>query len=269
MPDRTTFNRWLPTPLMKASAVLHAGAAATLARPQLWPWALSAVVANHLFLAACGLWPRSALLGPNWTRLPAQAAAQGAVAITIDDGPEPAVTPHVLALLEAAGAQATFFCIGERVRRFPDLARAIVAQGHAIENHSQRHLNYFSVLGPRAVAREIERAQETISEVSGIAPAFFRAPAGLRSALLEPVLSRLGLQLASWTRRGFDTVNASAASVLGKLTRGLAAGDILLLHDGSAARTRAGTPVILEVLPRLLDTLCSARLGTITLRAAR
>ena len=83
-------------------------------------------------------------------------------------------------------------------------------------------------------------------------PRFFRAPAGLRNPFLEPVLARESLQLVSWTRRGFDTVNGSARAVLGRLTRRLRAGDILLLHDGHAARTAAGTPVILEVLPRCL-----------------
>ncbi len=262
-----TLNRLLPSPLMKTSAVLHVGAAASLAIPGAWPWALGAVVADHLVLTACGLAPRSDWLGPNWTRLPAAAAA-GRVAITIDDGPEPSVTPQVLARLDEHGAHATFFCIGERVARYPDLAREIVRRGHAIENHSQRHPNLFSLLGPRRLASEILEAQETIGEVSGSAPVFFRAPAGLRSPLLEPVLARLGLRLASWTRRGFDTVRRDAGSVAAKLSRGLEAGDILLLHDGRAARTAAGSPVILEVLPRLLDECAAAALTAVTLRSA-
>ena len=115
---------------------------------------------------------------------------------------------------------------------------------------------------------DIERAQDTIGIVTGQRPAFFRAPAGLRNPFLDPVLSRLGLRLASWTRRGFDTVNASPQGVLGKLTSGLGSGDILLLHDGHAARSRTGTPIVLEVLPRLLDVLAAADLTPVTLRAA-
>ena len=90
----------------------------------------------------------------------------------------------------------------------------------------------------------------------------------MRSPFLDPVLSRLGLRLASWTRRGFDTVSARPEKVLGKLTRGLGAGDILLLHDGHAALTSNGLPVVLEVLPRLLDALTRADLTPVTLRAA-
>jgi|SRR5665213_364551 len=261
--------RWSPTPLLKASAALHIGAAAfACAQPQLWPWALGAVVVNHLQLAATGLWPRSTALGPNWTHLPESAKRRGEVALSIDDGPESAVTPKVLTLLDAYGARATFFCVGRRVEERPELAREIVRRGHAIENHSYRHLNYFSLLGPRALAYEIERAQEVIAAVTGERPSFFRAPAGLRSPLLDPVLTRLGLRLASWTRRGFDSVNSDSESVLRRLTSGLAAGDILLLHDGHAARTRTGTPVILEVLPRLLTAFAAAGLTPVRLKAA-
>src|SRR5262249_21758744 len=157
------------------------------------------------------------------------AAAAGAVAITIDDGPDPAVTPQVLDMLDQYRARATFFCIGERVQQHAQLAREIVSRGHPIENHSQHHLHRFSVLGPRGIAAEIARAQDTIETVTGQRPRFFRAPAGLRNPFLEPVLSRLGLQLTSWTRRGFDTVNPDAGVVFRRLARGLAGGDILLL----------------------------------------
>lgn len=112
--------RWSPPPLLYASAAIHLGAvAALLTRPRSWPWALGALAANHVVLAASGLLPRSTWLGSNWTRLPAQAASKGEVAITIDDGPDPQVTPQVLAQLEQHRAHATFFCVGERVLRYP------------------------------------------------------------------------------------------------------------------------------------------------------
>jgi len=261
--------RWSPSPLLYASAAVHVGAAAAmLARPRAWPWALGAVAANHLGLAAAGLWPRSQLLGPNWTRLPVQSGVSARAAITIDDGPDPGVTPRVLAQLAEHGAHATFFCVGVRVERYADLAREIVARGHHIENHSQRHRHNFSLLGPGGMAAEIARAQDSIFRVTGCSPRFFRAPAGLRNPFLDPVLTRLQLRLASWTRRGFDTVNADAEAVYRRLANPLQDGDILLLHDGNAARTRGGTPVILEVLPRLLDALATKGLRPVTLRSA-
>jgi len=261
--------RWVPSPLLVASGALHAGAGvATLIRPRMWPWTLGAVVLNHAVLTAAGLWPRSRVLGPNWTHLPAASAGRGEVAITIDDGPDPHVTPQVLTQLAAHNVRASFFCVGERVERYPELAQEIVRCGHAIENHSQRHRHLFSLLGPGAMHAELAQAQDSIARATGSTPSFFRAPAGLRNPFLEPVLCRLKLRLASWTRRGFDTVSGDAISVYRRLAHSLRGGDILLLHDGNAACARGGTPVILEVLPRLLETLAVRRLQPITLRAA-
>jgi peptidoglycan/xylan/chitin deacetylase (PgdA/CDA1 family) len=115
---------------------------------------------------------------------------------------------------------------------------------------------------------EITRAQDSIERVTGSPPRFFRAPAGLRNPFLDPVLTHMGLQLASWTRRGFDTVNRDTEAVYRRLADPLRAGDILLMHDGNAARGRSGVPVVLEVLPRLLDALRERSLQPITLRAA-
>lgn len=271
MNDPGSQPRWRPAALIKASVALHFGAAgALLARPNAWPWIAGAVVADHLVLTAAGLWPRSRLLGPNWTHLPAAVSAtrDPTVAITIDDGPEPEVTPRVLDLLEAQGAKATFFCIGQKVERYSSLAREIVRRGHGIENHSFRHPAYFSLLGPRGMTTEIRRTQEIIASATGEVAQFFRAPAGLRNPFLDAVLARASLRLVSWTRRGFDTVNGNPEVVLGKLTRHLSAGDIVLLHDGHAARTATGSPVILEVLPGLLKRLCAAGLTPVTLRHA-
>ena len=239
-----------------AAAVLVPGAA---------PWALGAIVLNHAVITAAGLTPRSRLLGPNITRLPSAAAARREIAITIDDGPDPEATPQVLDRRAAPGARATFFCIAERGREHPALAREIVARGHSIQNHTARHRHNFSFLGPRGFASEIARAQQVLEEVTGQRPACFRAPAGLRNPFLAPVLHRMGLSLVSWTRRGFDTREGSATKVLARLTRGLDAGDILLLHDGHAARTEGGRAVVLEVLPPLLERLRTEGLRAVTL----
>jgi peptidoglycan/xylan/chitin deacetylase (PgdA/CDA1 family) len=260
---------WRPTGFLRGSAALHAAALAGVALgPELWPWALGAVAANQAAILAGGLLPRSTLLGPNLTRLPARAAARGEVALSLDDGPDPEVTPRVLELLARRGARATFFCIGERAARDAGLVRAIAGAGHAVENHSLRHRHDFALLGPRRFLQEIGAAQDTLAALAGSAPRFFRAPAGMRNPFLDFALTRLGLRLVSWTRRGYDTRNADADDVLARLTRGLAPGDILLLHDGHAVRGADGAPVLLEVLPRLLDALQAAGLRPVTLRAA-
>jgi peptidoglycan/xylan/chitin deacetylase (PgdA/CDA1 family) len=260
---------WRPTLLIRASVVLHGLAlVAVIAEPAQWRWALGAVVINHLVLTAVGLWPRSNWLGPNWTRLPAAAAARHEIALTIDDGPDLLVTPQVLDILDHYAAHATFFCVGEKAARYPDLCREIVRRGHAVENHSQHHSHYFALLGPRGFMRELQAAQSTLSLITGQRPVFFRAPAGLRNPFLDPVLARLGLTLASWSARGFDTRIGDAERVKHALLRGLRAGAILLLHDGNAARSSRGIPVILDVLPAVLESASAAGLRFVRLRDA-
>jgi len=256
-----------PVPLfIWASLALHLlaiGASVLVAGA--WPWALGGIVLNHMLITGLGLTPRSHWLGRNVTRLPQAAVNRLEVALTIDDGPDPDITPQVLDLLDVRGQKATFFCIAERVAAHPQLARDIIARGHSIQNHTTRHSHNFSFLGQRGYTAEIGRAQDIFASVIGQRPTCFRAPAGLRNPFLAPVLHWFDLTLVSWTRRGFDTRERDPAKVLARLVRDLRAGDILLLHDGHGARTANGQPVVLEVLPPLLTQINEAGLRTVTL----
>jgi peptidoglycan/xylan/chitin deacetylase (PgdA/CDA1 family) len=243
--------------------------AGCLLKPSAWPWWLAALAVNHATFTIAGLLPRSSLLGPNWTRLPDTARNAQALALTIDDGPDPRVTPQVLDLLDRYRVRVTFFCIGAKAQRYPELAREIVARGHALENHSQVHVHTFSLTFPGALKREIDAAQCSLAELGGERPMFFRAPAGLRNIFLEPVLQALDLRLAAWTRRGFDTRERDPDVVTRRLLDGLAARDILLLHDGNAAETADGQPLIVTVLPRVIEAARRQGLRFVTLREAR
>ena len=260
---------WIPSPAIKTTAAVHAAAAlGMLAEPAAWPWALGALAGNHAALTIAGLLPRSDLLGPNHTRLPMTAIARREIALTIDDGPDPEVTPRVLDLLDLAGVKASFFCIGRRARLQPALCREIVARGHRVENHGDVHSNVFAFFGPARMRADVTAAQISLSDITGQAPQFFRPTAGLRNPFLEPVLAGLDLQLVAWTRRAFDTHERQPQRVLRRLTCNLSPGDILLLHDGNTARTTDGHPVILAVLPALLQTLVAKQLKTTTLKDA-
>jgi peptidoglycan/xylan/chitin deacetylase (PgdA/CDA1 family) len=261
--------RWQLPPLLKASVACHLGAGAlALAQPALWPWALGAVVLDHALVTATGLWPRSTWLGDNLLRLPPAAAARREVALTLDDGPDPDVTPAVLDLLDAHRARATFFCIARHAEQHPALCREILRRGHSVQNHSHHHSHRFSLLGPGALRRELRQAQDALAQVTGQRPRYFRAPAGLRNVFLAPALHEFDLQLVAWTRRGFDTARRDPADVLRRLTHRLAAGDILLLHDRHAAVTANGRPVTLEVLPALLNRFAVDGLRAVTLTEA-
>lgn len=254
------------SPFLRYSLALHGAALATLAlAPRHWRKITGALVVNHAVISLAGTWPQSRLLGPNLCRLPASSNAAQTVALTFDDGPDPQVTPEVLELLEERGIQATFFAIGRRAALHPGLTREIVARGHRLENHTYHHYNSFSLRSPNILRHEIDRAQEVLTDLSGRRPRYFRAPAGVRSPLLESLLHPRGLLLTSWTHRGFDTLERRPERVVRRLTHHLRPGDILLLHDGNAARDRRGRPVVLEALPQILDILAERRLKAIPL----
>jgi peptidoglycan/xylan/chitin deacetylase (PgdA/CDA1 family) len=259
-------NTWRPTRFIAASFGIHAGALVlSLLRPALWPWALGAVLLNQATIAAAGLWPRSTLLGSNKIRPNPEATRRREVALTFDDGPDPEVTPRVLDILAAHGVRATFFCIGERAAAHAAICRAIVERGHRIENHGQRHPILAALSGVGGWTREVGDGLITLEQITGRRPSYYRPMAGLRNPFLDPVLHRLGISLASWTRRAYDTQCSNADTVLKRLTRKLEAGDVLLLHDGHSARNAQGRPVVLDVLPRLLAELAARDLHPVPL----
>jgi peptidoglycan-N-acetylglucosamine deacetylase len=260
---------WLPAPVISLSIGMHGLAVVgTVAQPGIWAWTLGGLVANHMALGCLGMWPRSQMLGPNVVRLPRRAIGRNEIALTFDDGPDPAVTPVLLDILDRYSAQASFFCIGERAAAHPDLVRETARRGHNVENHSYTHPNGFALYPPAWLVRELRHTQEAITRITGRAPEFFRPPMGLRSPLLDPVLKCLGLRHVSWTRRGHDAVNGNPTAALSRLTRRLAPGDVLMLHDGNCARARNNRPVVLEVLPVLLERMASQGLRSVSLSQA-
>lgn len=256
-----------PAPLIKVSLLIHAiGIALLLLQPTLWVWVLGTLVANHLIISSSVLWPGENILGPRLVRLPASAMARGEIALTFDDGPDPVVTPQVLDLLDRYQMKASFFCIGKKAAAYPEIVKDIVRRGHSVENHSFNHPHGFAFYGIARLRREVGQAQATLTNIAGQSPLFFRAPAGFRSPMLDFVLTRMGLHYVAWTRRGFDGVQADPHNVLRRLERGLAAGDILLIHDGACTDT--AEPAVLAVLPKLLQQLSAGGLRSVALPMA-
>ena len=256
---------WRLSPFLRVSVGLHAaGAAALLIAPERWPLVVGGLLLDHAAIGAGAVWPRSTFLGPNLTRLP---AAGGQVALTFDDGPHPEVTPAILDRLERRGARATFFCIGKKVAAHRDLAAEIHRRGHRVENHTFSHPNAFGFYGATAMEREIRSAQDAIAAATGRPPRLFRAPVGIRNPWLDHVLARTGLRLVSWTRRGLDTIGTDVTRIANRLLGGLAAGDILLLHDGSSARDASGRAVALDALDLVLDGMAAAGLRSVPIES--
>ena len=185
--------------------------------------------------------------------------AEGApgVALTFDDGPHRLGTPAMLGVLERAGARATFFLVGEQVRRHPALAREIVAAGHAVALHGDRHRCQLR-LTPRALDDDLARVAATVADATGRAPLLYRPPYGVYSAAGLALLRRRGWRGLLWSRWGRDWgARARPAAIAARATRDLRAGDVVLLHDadtysaaGSWKRTAHALPSVLEAVER-------------------
>ena len=261
--------RWRPGPLHWVTGGTHvAGVAAIAAQPALWPWAAGAMLGSHALNLAFTLSPATAAFGPVIVTLPPASAGRGEIALTFDDGPDPEVTPRVLDVLDAAGAHATFFCVGARARAHPQWVREIAARGHAVENHAYGHALAFGFYGIGRIARDVGAAQHILTDITGVAPRYFRAPFGIRTPLTEPALARLGLDCVAWSIRSFDSVDSNPSRVAARVTRRLTPGSIVLLHDGAEVRARRGHPSVLGALPIMLSKIRELGLRCVTLRAA-
>jgi peptidoglycan/xylan/chitin deacetylase (PgdA/CDA1 family) len=176
-------------------------------------------------------------------------------ALTFDDGPHAQGTPAVLEVLARANVRATFFLVGEQVRRNPALAREIAAAGHAIGLHCDRHRNLLR-LAPWQVREDIARAQEAIEAETGTSPLLYRPPYGIANAAALRLARERGWRTLLWTQWGRDWESrATPESILARITDGAGEGSVLLLHDaddysaeGSWRRTAAALPLVLETL---------------------
>lgn len=195
---------------------------------------------------------RSPLAGRLLWRLPAPAEA---VALTFDDGPDPEHTPCILDLLAASGARATFFLIGERAARCPELVRRIVSEGHAVGNHTYSHVSC-SGLPPQRLREELRATDAVLEALGTVGPRLFRPPYGALRPELAWRLIREGRRVVLWSRDSRDYRGASTEAVAA-LGESVEPRDVLLLHDRF--------PATVAALPRLLEHLARRGLGTVTL----
>jgi peptidoglycan-N-acetylglucosamine deacetylase len=190
------------------------------------------------------------------------ASSAGRLAITFDDGPHPVHTRAVLDLLDARGHRATFFVIGTRGARHPELLAEIVRRGHALGNHSHAHSWATAALSVRRLVADLQRAQATL-RAAGSDSRWFRPPIGIVSPLVSMATRRAGLRIVGWTASARDGVPTHPTRAFRRLLRGVRPGAILALHDAAKRGDRA--PVALRVLPRLLDELDDRELRSVTI----
>jgi peptidoglycan-N-acetylglucosamine deacetylase len=177
-----------------------------------------------------------------------------AVWLTIDDGPHPGDTPELLKMLKKYNARATFFTIGRRVQKYPELALAILRDGHTLANHTQTHpvLSFWSFLESR-LAREIDQCNQSLCAATGETPRWFRAPAGMANLFLHFLLCDRNMKLIGWSARGFDGLLHNTEAMAGRICKSIQPGAIILLHEGR--RDRQGRPVNLILAETILTRL--------------
>jgi len=193
-----------------------------------WPIAVPAVAAAAAGVAAWGaMAPGAQLFGPTVRRT----GRGNTLALTFDDGPNPAITPRLLDLLEQHHARATFFLIGRFARACPELVREITARSHLIGNHTDTHPNLIWLSSAR-IAEELERCGESIAEATGRVAQWMRPPYGFRGPHLQPVVRGQGYRgVVMWSVIAYDWKPQPSARLIARLRR-VRGGDIVVLHDG-------------------------------------
>jgi len=152
------------------------------------------------------------------------------IALTFDDGPSPLSTPILLDLLARYDLQATFFVVGEKAARYPELIADILAHGHTIGNHSWDHDYFLMLRSQKILLRDIHTTQGILRK-SGVQPLVFRPPVGITSPRLGKVLAQEGLIAVTYSCRAFDRGNRNIQNLAVKILNHLHSGDIIMLHD--------------------------------------
>ncbi|MDI6715616.1 MAG: polysaccharide deacetylase family protein [Actinomycetota bacterium] len=179
------------------------------------------------------------------------------VAITFDDGPNPAYTPQLLDILKEKGVKATFFAVGLHVKKYPEIAKRIVNEGHDIGNHTYTHRDLVPSTR-RQVLAQAHKTDQIIKRVTGISSNLFRPPRGIYSnAVRKLLVDEEGYRFILWTVSSIDWSKKSPRAILRRIARYVRPGAILLFHDSGALIRREGASRMntVEALPLVIDYL--------------
>jgi peptidoglycan-N-acetylglucosamine deacetylase len=196
----------------------------------------------------------------RWRRFPGLQRADDAegIVLTFDDGPDEDATPEVLDALDAAGARATFFLVGEQIETNPAVARELADRGHDLQLHGYGHVAH-DRLSPDAARRDLERGADALREATGHKPRFYRPPYGRFSGGSYEACLALGLEAVYWSAWGTDWETISPERIAELVVPDLSDGAIVLLHDSSRYGHRPSARPTVEALP--LITASAAELG--------
>jgi peptidoglycan/xylan/chitin deacetylase (PgdA/CDA1 family) len=222
---------------------------------------IAILVATIGFLTYAIAWPSAQFFAPVVHHLTGPV-----VALTFDDGPDPVWTPRLLDLLAARGARATFFVLGERAARHPDVVRRIHAEGHSVGTHTQHHTLKFHFASAAYVEREIAEAIAVVAAIVPEPPRLFRPPQGLRTPSFAAGWQRTrDLTCVTWSVRGLDSLQTTAAKIVARITPRLEPGAIVTLHDGTGLGGGDDRGPTLAALATILDRCAELGLRCVAL----
>lgn len=190
--------------------------------------------------------------------------------LTFDDGPDPSpgATPAVLDALDTIGAKATFFVLGEQIEAAPELVGEIVARGHEVGVHGQRHFRHDRVTAAESAA-DVEAGYAALAACLDEPPRLYRPPYGKLSPAAAEACERLGLEVVYWSTWGLDWEPLSAARVAARAVRDLDDGSIVLLHDSARYAVRPSAAPTAEALATIGAAATARGLRLVTLTEAR
>jgi peptidoglycan/xylan/chitin deacetylase (PgdA/CDA1 family) len=203
--------------------------------------------------AYAALWPQSQLFG----KVLIAPANPNELALTYDDGPNPAATPQLLDILAAANVRATFFLIGRFVRSEPTLTRAIAAAGHVIGNHTMAH-PWLAWQTSARIRAELGDCNQAIQDTLGAPVRLFRPPHGAHRPAVLRIARELGLTPVNWNVIANDWTPVDAPTILGRIEQGIARNQRqgrasnILLHDGGDHSLGANRLATVEATRQLL-----------------
>lgn len=226
---------------------------------------LLAIPFFNLFFWLYGIFtPQSQLLGPVLYRVDIYNGKR--VALTFDDGPDEVFTPKILDILKEYGAKATFFVMGERAARHPQLLQRMVAEGHELGNHTYAH-NYFMsapIYGSSYYKAEI-LALDKILESHQLPPTIWvRFPMGFKNGRMIKAARRLGKMVAAFSFRAYDSFG-SEDSLVDRVLHKTYPGAIIALHDGPDKWRNNRHNLTVGALPRILEGLQAHGYSLVTL----
>jgi peptidoglycan/xylan/chitin deacetylase (PgdA/CDA1 family)/GT2 family glycosyltransferase len=178
------------------------------------------------------------------------------IALTFDDGPNEPYTSHVLSILEQYRIKATFFIIGQNALRHPETCRRIATAGNVIGNHSYHHHKSLCLRRGKAVARDIELANQAIYECTGFEPKLFRPPHGFRTPWLMRTVHHLGYTVVTWDNMTSDwNADKSGEEIVRAIVQRAKPGGVIVMHDGRDTRPNYDRSQMLQALPQIIDAL--------------